>query len=167
MLASLALAGDTIRTESTGLRFTVQSAWTRVPAASEMRAAQFRLPKAGSDADDGELVLFHFGAGQGGGTQENIDRWLGQMSQPDGSSTKDKSTTTIRTINGLKVTMVDATGAYTGMGDKTAKPGWRMLGAVIEGKGGPWFWKAVGPQATVEAAKPGFDTLINSIETHS
>ena len=112
------------------------------------------------------MVLFHFGAGQGGGTQENIDRWLGQLTQPEGAATKDKAVTVIRTVNGLKVTAVDASGAYTGMADKTPKPGWRMLGAVVEGKGGPWFWKAVGPAATVAAAKDGFDALIGSVEAH-
>ena len=166
LLVGIAMAADAVRTESTGLRFMVQSAWTRVPAASEMRAAQFRLPKAGADTEDGELVLFHFGKGQGGSTQDNIDRWLSQIAQPEGGATKDKAVTVIRTINGLKVTSVDASGAYTGMGDKAPRPGWRLLGAVIEGEGGPWFWKAVGPATTVEAAKAGFETLVGSVEAH-
>jgi hypothetical protein len=167
LLVGIAGAADTQRTEATGLRFLVQSAWARVPAASEMRAAQFRIPKTGSDTDDGELVLFHFGGGQGGGTQDNIDRWLSQMTQADGSPSKDKATTLIRTINGLKVTTVDVSGAYSGMSDKTPRAGWRMLAAVIEGKGGPWFWKAVGPAATIEAAKTGFETLVSSVEAHN
>ena len=166
VVASVATGAESQRTEATGLRFLVHSSWARVPAASEMRAAQFRLPKAGSDTEDGELVLFHFGSGQGGGTQDNIDRWLGQIAQPDGSPTTAKAVTLIRTVNGLKVTSVDASGSYTGMGDKAPRTGWRLLGGVVEGKGGPWFWKAVGPATTIEAAKVGFETLLGSVEAH-
>lgn len=166
LMAGVALAGESLRTESAGLRFSVPSEWTRVPAASEMRQAQFRIPRAAGDGEDGELVLFHFEKGQGGGVQDNIDRWLAQLKQTDGSATKDKATIVIRPVKTLKVTSLDASGDYTGMGDKSAKPGWRMLGAVIEGKGGPWFFKAVGPQATIANAKSGFDSLVNSVEPH-
>lgn len=166
LMAGAALAGDSLRTESAGLRFSVPSEWTRVPAASEMRQAQFRIPRAAGDSEDGELVLFHFENGQGGSVQDNLDRWLAQLKQPDGSAAKDKATTVIRPVKTLKATSLDASGDYTGMGDKTAKPGWRLLGAVIEGPGGPWFFKAVGPQATIEAAKSGFDALVNSVEPH-
>ncbi len=166
MTAGAVCAADMLRTESSGLRFSVPSEWPRVPAASEMRQAQFRIPKVGSDSEDGELVLFHFGAGQGGSVQDNIDRWLGQLQQPDKSPTKDKATTVIRPVKSLKVTSVDASGDYLGMGEKTAKPGWRLLGAVIEGPGGPWFFKAIGPQATITAAKDGFGKLLESVEPH-
>jgi len=166
LIAAPALAADTARTEAAGLRFNVPATWTRVPAASDMRAAQFRIPRSGETADDGELVLFHFGAGKGGGTQENVDRWLGQLTQPEGKPTKDVAVTTIRTVNGLKETIVDAPGTYTGMGGEPAKPGWRLLGAVVEGPGGPWFWKAVGPDTTIAAAKPAFEALLSSVEAH-
>ena len=160
-------AADAPRTEAAGLRFTVPSAWTRVPAASEMRAAQYKIPAAAGDHEDGELVLFYFGKGQGGGTQENIDRWLGQLTQPDGSATKDSAITTIRTVHGLKVTEVDAGGTYKGMGPSTEpKPGYHMLAAVVEGADGPWFFKAIGPKATIVAAKPEFEALVQSVEAH-
>lgn len=168
LTAAPVLAADSVRTEAAGLRFNVPAAWTRVPAASDMRAAQFRIPRSGETGDDGELVLFHFGAGKGGGTQENVDRWLGQLTQPDGKPTKDVAVTTIRTVNGLKETIVDAPGTYAGMGGhgETPKTGWRLLGAVVEGPGGPWFWKAVGPDATIGGAKPGFEALLSSVEAH-
>src|SRR5213076_467199 len=72
VLAPAALAGETTRTEAVGLRFAVPAAWTRVPASSEVRAAQWRLPRATGDAEDGEAILFFFGAGKGGGAAENL-----------------------------------------------------------------------------------------------
>lgn len=173
LLVALAVAApanaQTLRSEAVGLRFSVPKAWDRVPAASEVRAAQFRLPRAPGDAEDGELVLFFFGEGKGGGVQDNLDRWYGQFTQPDGRQSRDAAVVTIRTVKGLKVTAVDLGGTYTAqMGPGAAQPrtGYRMLGAVVEGPHGPWFWKAVGPAATVGQAREGFDALLASLEAH-
>ena len=158
---------EPVRTEAAGLRFAHPSEWTRVPAPSDMRAAQFRVAKADGDAEDAEVVLFFFGKGQGGSAQDNLDRWRGQMGE--GASAKAAGTVTIKTIHGLKVTSLDVAGTYKPMargGDATPHPGYRLLAAVIEGEGGPWFLRLVGPEATVKAAKPGFDATLESVETH-
>ena len=171
LLTSTSLASaDPVRTQAAGLRFTVPSEWTRVPAPSDMRAAQFRVPKSGSDAEDAEAVLFFFGPGQGGSAQDNLDRWYGQMTQPDGKASKDAGTVVIKTVKGLKVTALDLPGTYKGMpapgAPATTKSGYRLLAAAIEGTGGPWFFRIVGPDATVKAAKPGFDAMLESVEPH-
>ena len=168
-LASPAGAADTVRTEAVGLRFTVPSGWTRVPAPSDVRAAQWRIPRADGDGDDAELVLFYFGKGKGGGAQENLDRWYGQFTQPDGRPSRDAAVVTIRTVNGLRVTAVDLAGTYRaqmGGADGAPKSGSRMLAAVIEGEDGPWFFRTVGPTTTVAQAKTGFDALLASLEAH-
>jgi hypothetical protein len=163
-------AADPVRTQAAGLRFSHPSEWVRVPAPSDMRAAQFRVPRVAPDTDDAEAVLFFFGEGKGGGTQENLDRWYGQMTQPDGKPSKDAGVVTIKTVKGLKVTALDLPGTYKGMpapgAPASAKSGSRLLAAAIEGEGGPWFFRLVGPDATVRAAKPGFDALLASVEAH-
>jgi len=169
MLASTGAAADTVRTEAAGLRFTVPSAWTRVPAPSDVRAAQWRIARADGDGEDAELVLFYFGKGKGGGTQENLDRWYGQFTQPDGRPSRDAAVITIRTVNGLRVTSVDLAGTYRGQmggGEAAPKPGSRMFAAVVEGDDGPWFFRTVGPAGTVARAKADFDALLGSLETH-
>lgn len=167
--ASLAHA-EPVRTQAAGLRFSLPSEWTRVPAPSDMRAAQFRVPKAAGDAEEAEAVLFFFGEGKGGSTQENLDRWFGQMTEPDGKPSKDAGVVTIKTVKGLKVTALDLPGTYKGMPASGAPPsektGYRLLAAAIEGPGGPWFFRVVGPDASVRAAKPGFDSFIESVEAH-
>jgi hypothetical protein len=163
-----ALAAETMRTEAAGLRFAVPSEWTRVPATSDVRAAQYRVPRAAGDQEDGEIVLFFFGQSKGGGVEENLARWYGQFTQADGKPSRDAAVVTTRTVNGLKVTLVDLAGSYKGMGpDEKAKPGYRMLAAVVEGKGGPWFFKAVGPAATVGQAKAAFVELVGGLEPHA
>jgi hypothetical protein len=165
-----AFAADTSRTEAARLRFSVPAAWTRVPAPSDFRAAQMRIPRAGEDKDDGSLVLYHFGEGKGGSVQENLERWYGQFTQPDGRPSKDAAVITMKTVNKLRITAVDLSGTYQGMGmggaKEAAKPGYRMLAAIVEGQGGPWFWKAIGPEATIAGAKNGFDAMLTSLESH-
>ena len=75
-----------------------------------MRAAQYKLPRVESDREDASLVLYYFGQGQGGSISDNVDRWIGQMEQPGGGSSKEKAKTETITVNGLKVTMVDVGG---------------------------------------------------------
>jgi hypothetical protein len=171
LLATLPSHAEMLRSEAVGLRFSVPREWTRVPAPSDVRAAQWRIPRAAGDPEDGELVLFFFGKAKGGSAEENLDRWYGQFAQPDGRPSRDAAVVTIRTVNGLRVTAVDLAGTYRGgppSGGQagTAKPGTRMLAAVIEGEDGPWFFKAIGPAGTIVAAKGGFDALLASLEPH-
>lgn len=165
-LAPAALAGDTTRSEAVGLRFAVPAGWTRVPATSEARAAQWRLPREEGDAEDGEAILFFFGAGQGGGVQENLERWYGQVTPADGRAAREAAVVTIRTVHGLRVTSVDLAGSYHPAPAAPGKPRFRLLAAVIEGTGGPWFLRAAGPEATVAHARDGFDALLASLEAH-
>ena len=166
VLAPAALAGETTRTEAVGLRFAVPTAWTRVPAPSDVRAAQWRLPRAAGDAEDGEVILFFFGAGKGGSAAENLERWYAQLTPADGRPARDAAVVTMRTVRALRVTAVDLAGAYRAAPSGAAKPGFRLLAAVIEGPGGPWFLKAVGPEATVARARDGFEALLASLAAH-
>lgn len=166
---STALA-EAVRTQAAGLRFAHPAEWVRVPAPSDMRAAQFRIPKAEGDAEDAEVVLFFFGKGKGGSAEDNVARWRGQMTTADGKPATDAGIVTIKSVHGLKVTALDLPGTYKGMspagGAAAAKPGFRLLAAVVEGEPGPWFLRVVGPDATVRAAKPAFDALLESVEAH-
>ena len=96
-----------------------------------------------------------------GGVEANVDRWIGQMQQPDGSASKDKARRETQTINGLKVTLVDLTGTYIaevrpGATERFNKPGFRLRAAVIETPGGPYFVKMIGPAKTMADADADF-----------
>jgi len=51
------VAAESLHTEAAGIRFAVPRDWSRVPAPSDVRAAQDRLPRAPGDGEDGELLL--------------------------------------------------------------------------------------------------------------
>ena len=100
-------------------------------------------------AEDAELIVYYFG-GSGGSVQANLDRWLGQMEQPDGRPSKAVAKTSSLTANGLKMTVLDVTGRYVaeispGSPARHNKPGFRMKAAVIETRARPVLREADGP----------------------
>lgn len=120
---------------------------------------------AGPNAECG---VYYFGAGQGGSVDANLDRWIGQFLQPGGKPSKAAAKIAKRTIHGWPVTTVDVSGSYTGMGGPTAPagpalPGFRMLGAIVEGPQGSIFFKFAGPANTVAANQAAFDKMLESL----
>ncbi|PWT92158.1 MAG: hypothetical protein C5B55_06900 [Blastocatellia bacterium] len=151
------------------LKYKVPEGWVVEKPSSSMRVAQYKLPKAAGDSEDASLVLYYFGQGQGGGTQANIDRWINQMHQPDGSPPSSKAKSETLTVNGLKVTTVDAVGTYSaemtpGSGNFSSNDNYRLRGAVVETPKGSYFVKLVGPAKTVEQWNAAFDSYVKSFE---
>jgi hypothetical protein len=154
-------------TFSSGLTFTAPPEWKAVATSSSMRVAQWALPHASGDTQDGELVVYYFG-GQGGSLDANIERWVGQMKQPDGRPSSAVVKRDSRTINGLKVTLVDLSGTYVaemspGSGQLHNNPGFRMRAGYIETPTGPYFIKLVGPSKTIGAFDKQFDAFLSSV----
>jgi hypothetical protein len=151
------------------LHFKAPDGWTTEPASSSMRVAQYKLTKVEGDKEDASLVLYYFGATQGGTAQANIDRWISQMQQPDGSSSKDKAKTETMTVNGLKVATVDVTGTYTAEmapGSKTFHndDNYRLRAAVVETPKGNYFVKLSGPAKTIARWDQSYTDYLKSFE---
>lgn len=145
--------------EARKLRFTLPSGWQQVPPNSEMRIAQATIPGPGGAA---EMAVFHFGTGQGGAVDANLERWMNQVEVATGTQPLRETLES----NGLRITWVDVAGTLKagqmGMGPASAQPNSRLLGAVIEGEGGPWFFKATGPDATLAPQRDAFVTMLKS-----
>ena len=151
------------------LRFKAPDGWTTEKASSAQRVAQYKLPKVEGDKEDASLVLYYFGANQGGTPQANIDRWIGQMQQPDGSDSKSKAKSEALTVNGLKVTTVDVTGTYTAEmapGSKTFHndTDYRLRAAVIETPKGNYYVKLAGPAKTIARWDQAYNDYLKSFE---
>jgi len=151
------------------LRFKAPDGWIVEKPSSSMRVAQYKLPKAEGDKEDAALVLYYFGATQGGTAQANIDRWISQMEQPDRSASKDRAKTEALTINGLKVTTVDVSGTYTaemapGSGTFHNDANYRLRAAVIETPKGNYFVKLAGPAKTIARWEKSYTDYLKSIE---
>jgi hypothetical protein len=151
------------------LRYKAPDGWVTEPSSSKMRVAQYKLPKAEGDNEDASLVIYYFGATQGGTAQANIDRWISQIQQADGSASKDKAKTETMTVNGLKVTTVDVAGTYTaemapGTGNQRNDSNYRLRAAVIESPKGNYFLKLVGPAKTMGRWEQSVTDYMKSFE---
>jgi hypothetical protein len=140
------------------IAFDLPGAWKAERPSSSMRFAQATIPGPGGP---GQFAAFFFGVGGGGLVDDNIKRWVGQL------ETSQPPSRTSFTANGLQVTWVDVAGTMKpssmGLGPATAQPGWRLLGAVVEGPGGPWFFKAIGPNATLARARESFLEMLHGL----
>ena len=164
----LLLLASLVQTSASGtLKFNAPQGWQPRDPSSTMRVAEFVLPAKDAVAGNAEIVIYYFG-GSGGSVDANIQRWLGQMQQPDGRASADVAVRDTRTVNGLKVSLLDVTGTYVaevrpGATDKHNSPGYRMRTAVIETARGPYYLKLVGPAATVGAWNASVDQFIASL----
>ena len=139
------------------MKFTAPAAFRNLKPASAMRKAQFSV---GVDAAEGEIVFFYFGQGGAGGVQANVDRWYAQFQED-----KDKinAKTEQAKAGEIPVTFVSAEGTFLSgppRGTPVPKPGYALLGAIVEAKAGAIFVKFTGPKATVTAHTEAFKTMI-------
>ncbi|HUQ91374.1 MAG TPA: hypothetical protein VM120_06820 [Bryobacteraceae bacterium] len=151
------------------LRWTPPRDWKN-EGSRPMRVATYMVPPAPGDTDPAECAVYFFGAGQGGGIDANLERWKGQLRGPGGKPVEAK--TGKRTVHGLSVTTIDASGEYAGMGGpmaaaKSSKPGYRLLGAIVEGPQGNVFLKFTGPAKTIAANQTKFEQMLASFEKES
>lgn len=149
-----------------GLVWEVQEPLVAKAPASSMRAAEYHVE---GDAGPAVLTVFYFGAGQGGSVQANLDRWIAQFSQPDGSSNEQAAKIEDHEFAGLAVKTLDLKGTFGGgsapmMGQPSEpKTDHRVLGAIVTGPKGPVFFKMVGPASTIAKAESAFTRLIESV----
>lgn len=146
------------------LRWTDPPGWTRAPSPSAMRLATYRVPKAKGDPEDGEMTVFHFGAGNGGGIDANFDRWVSQFHGLDRS----RALRTERTVQGLTEHVLEiVSGSFAASmrpGEPDApKSQFGLLGAIVETPGGAYFFKLTGPTKTLRAARDAFFGLLDSV----
>lgn len=153
-------------TTPAGLVLTGQEGW-ELRQAKGMRVAQWNLPKA-EGSKDAELAVFHFQGGAGG-VEANMERWLGQFTQPDGKTSKEVAKRSQKDVAGLKVHLVDLSGTYVaesrpGSGLRVNEPDSRLLGAIVEGPNGQQhFIKLIGPAATVKKWEKSFEAFIDAL----
>lgn len=147
--------------------------WRREQPSSPMRQAQYKIPKVGADAQDAELTVITFGAGQGGGIDANVQRWLGQVEQTDGRPTSEVAQRRSLTTHGMNVTIVEAPGRLrssmpmamptAGAVPPSVIERGRLLAAIVEAPSGMWFFKMTGGDETVSGARAAFDQLLRSL----
>ena len=144
-----------------GLAWNVPRNWNTAEA-RPMRLATYGVPALAGDGEGAECAVFYFGPTQGGGVQENLDRWVGQFVNPHDPQRSQQ------TINGFPVYRISVKGEYltqTGpmMQTTGTKKGYALLGAIVEGPAGRVFFKLTGPEKTIAGSKKEFENMLGSL----
>lgn len=147
------------------LTFIAPAAWKKREPAFRIIEAEFAVPAQEGDATDGRLTI----TAATGGVEANVDRWIGQFSQPDGKNTRDLAKTEKLAVGKQTVHLVDLSGTYKDqrgpMTPAVNRENYRMLAAIIPTeKAGQYFVKLYGPQKTIGANEAAFRKFIESLE---
>jgi hypothetical protein len=151
-----------------GISVSTPEDWRLTPRdrLGQMRTAEFEIPTGLPGEESVKLVAFHFGADQGGSTQANIDRWIGQVKREG-----DEPPPLIETINKDKLTIttlyVEGTikpPTMGGSGQTNPISNGALWAAVIEGgPQGSIFLKTTGKRESIQAALPELQSVIDSL----
>lgn len=178
-LAVLALGGPVMADESQAkaepetteikaaegrLTVAVPAPWQRKQPAIQMIEHEYEAAadKAGTDPARMTMMM------AGGSVKANMDRWKSQFQM---SADGPKPTESTVEADGQKVHLIDLQGTYLDrrgpFAPPTARDDYRMLGAVVEVKGGGLFFvKFYGPTATVAEHAAAFESMVKSIKAN-
>jgi hypothetical protein len=160
-LVVMVAAAPALADSAAGLSWAPPATW-KADAPRPMRVGTYKIPAAKGDAEDAECAVFYFGEGQGGTVDQNVQRWAAQFEGAKAPATKKEK------VAGFEMTTLELEGTYTGgggpMGPKVTKPGFKLLGAIVEGPSGPIFFKLTGPAKTVEAARADFQKMLKGLK---
>lgn len=162
--AAPAPAAGTGQVQGPGIWIDLPDTWEEQQPEPGMRLAQAAIPGPGGP---GQLAVFYFGEGGGGGVEANLQRWIGMMELKPGTEPRRETFES----NGLRITWLDVAGtmmpSQMGMGPAEPTPNMRMLAAVVEGPRGPWFFRANGPDATLADQRDEFLGMLKSLRTEA
>jgi hypothetical protein len=138
--------------------------WQRLHSNSQVRKAWYRIPPVTEgEKDAADLMVYYFGQNQGGDSEANIQRWIGQFPDAKPNSVKRGQ----RTANGLKQTTVEVEGTYTTgpMSPNAQAPttNYALIAAVVETPIGSYFFKLTGPKKEVDIARKDFYAMLESV----
>jgi hypothetical protein len=148
---------------------TAPASWVRKTPRVRFIEHEFAVPASKGDKEDGRVTIM----GAGGSVEANVDRWIAQFKQPDGSEAKNQVPEADRKqkIAGLEVQMVDLSGTFHDAVpfDPSNKPvdreGYRMLAAIVVApKLGNYFVKFYGPKQTVSDHAEEFHKMIAGLQ---
>jgi hypothetical protein len=141
--------------------------WTVLPATGGNPIASYTLAPAPNDTEGATLEVTHFGALGAGPLLPNLHRWSALFEQPDGSKTVERALTSERKVGEMPVQEVEISGTYVGPPDARLpepRPGWKLMAAIVTSPHGPYYFRLVGPAATVDAHAGEFRDFLSRLE---
>lgn len=143
-------------------KVTAPEKWVKKEPRSRIIAYEYGAPAAKGDPADGRFTVMQ----AGGSVKANVDRWIGQFSQPGG---KDAAKVEEKKIKGLEVHLVDISGTYKDrprgpFGPTVERENYRMLAAIVVTDKAQIFFKFYGPAKTIAEHDKAFHKMIEGLE---
>ena len=137
--------------------------WIEHPPQGSMRLANYTVPgRDGTEA--AHIVVFYFGATQGGSIDANIDRWQMQF-EPDANNDLVEPIIERFEADSMPVTLVELAGSWRKMGATWYTPDQLFLTAIVETSRGNLFIRFAGQTATVDANRAAFMKMIRGLRS--
>jgi hypothetical protein len=156
--------------ELDGLKSQVPADWVAEKPSSNMRMAQFKVPRVAGDSDDAILVVSFFGKGSGGSFEDNLERWRAEFTANE-KEPKDPGKIESFKVGAVNVQEFDISGTHLTKIPPFApnpkierRPNYRMFAVSFESPNGPYFIKLTGPAKTMEHHKKAFDEWLKNFK---
>jgi hypothetical protein len=150
----------------TGIRFIVPAGWEtqQIQPGAMAPKAVYQIPPAKAGEEPGMIRITHYPEMKGK-DDSNIDRWIGQVTKPDGApaTRADAKVEKVETGN-IRLTTVDVSGTVKMTMRDTAKPDHRMIAAIVDHPKGPHFVVAAGPAASMKTWEADILKFLKSAE---
>lgn len=151
-----------------GTESATPASWVKQAPTNKMRFAQFKLPRAEGDKDDGELVIFK---GLGGSANANIDRWKKQFVAPEGKTIDDISKVKTIKMAGGEGKYLEVEGTYlfnpapfNPASKPTPRAGYQMVAIHFEGPKDVYHIRITGPEKTIQLHKKGIEDWLKGYQ---
>jgi hypothetical protein len=131
----------------------VPRSWKSGPA-RPMRTATYLLPPVSGDPQVAECAVFYFQPGLGGSVEATLEHWVKTFERPMPSAPAQT------THDGLTVTTFEVEGTLKA---DVPQKDFKLLGAIVQGPKGSYFFRLIGPRRTVTDAKRDFTRMIDGL----
>lgn len=152
-----------------GLKSTPPKEWVVEKTTSDMRLAQFKVPKAEGDKEDAELVIFFFKSGSGS-EDDNLARQAKGFEPAEGKEKVESKTDKVK-VGSKEYTVLDLKGTYLSKFPPfapnpkiTKKTDYRQLYVIFKNDSGEFYFRLLGPAKTVEENKKGFEEFLKNFK---
>ena len=152
-----------------GITYTPAVQWKDLGAA-DMKAASYSYGPLEKDKEPANLSVFFFGPNQGGTIEANEQRWIKQMSLPDGGDPAKAAIRYTMDVNGLPAHVLTLYGTFNEsmggpMSQKTTpRENYRLIGVIVEAPQGNVFFKLTGPDYTAKIMVEAFMAMVKQIQ---
>lgn len=160
---SLVKPYDTSKLLPGKLSYKAPDNWKRTSPTNEMRLDEYII-----DPATNTTASVYFFEGMRDALEANLRRWKNQFKDDASRGVIQKEQYNRR---GLPITIYHLSGTYleklepmNPQSATTEIQDYALLATVVEMNEGTWFFKILGPKAAVEAAREGFNQLVESFE---